>query len=164
MCLPGAAQAASGGRLPSAAARGRIGPGLPGPWRSPFQRSESTRFSAASQRARLLAGACGMARCVRGFVLFHTTSLEETKTQHSSPRRAVLHAAAVVTLSLAAASAQALSTDPLDFVPAPEGANLSVLYYQHNSSSAQYANGCKVGSADVKADIGIARFGRYTKV
>ncbi|NTV09413.1 MAG: transporter [Zoogloea sp.] len=70
-------------------------------------------------------------------------------------------------LALAATAwspARAINTDPLDFVAAPAGTNLGLLYYDINSSGAQYTAGSRTGNNSIKADVGIARFVHYTDV
>ncbi|WBO20745.1 transporter [Sphingomonas abietis] len=66
---------------------------------------------------------------------------------------------------LAAAPAVAVKFDAGDYVPAPPGTNLLLLYMQHASSDSLWANGHKIDDkARLDTDVGIFRYVGFGKV
>jgi hypothetical protein len=72
---------------------------------------------------------------------------------------------ALAAASLVAMPAHAQAIDAGDYVPAPPGTNLALLYLQYSHSGALYAKGDKVDDkAELDTEIGIARYVGFTKV
>lgn len=61
-------------------------------------------------------------------------------------------------------TALAIDTDPLDYVPAPAGTNLAVLYLYGLASDKQYYKSEKVGNSDLRANSGLLRAARFFAV
>jgi hypothetical protein len=67
--------------------------------------------------------------------------------------------------ALATSPAAAVKFDAGDYVPAPAGTNLALLYLQHASSDSLWANGHKIDDkARLDTDVGIFRYVGYGKV
>jgi hypothetical protein len=67
--------------------------------------------------------------------------------------------------ALATSPAAAVKFDAGDYVPAPAGTNLALLYLQHASSDSLWANGRKIDDkARLDTDVGIFRYVGYGKV
>jgi hypothetical protein len=65
-------------------------------------------------------------------------------------------------VAFAATEAQAVDTQPFDFVPAPAGTNLALAYYAYGDSSEYIsASGNKVNGSSLQSNIMIARYVHY---
>lgn len=63
------------------------------------------------------------------------------------------------------ARAAEVATDPGDYIPAPPGTNLTVLYLQNNQYDTHYANGKKQPTRlGLETNLGLLRFVRYMEV
>jgi hypothetical protein len=72
---------------------------------------------------------------------------------------------ALAAASLVAMPAHAQAIDAGDYVPAPPGTNLALLYLQYSHSGALYSKGDKIDDkAELDTEIGIARYVGFTKV
>uniref|UniRef100_UPI0035CAF021 transporter n=1 Tax=uncultured Sphingomonas sp. TaxID=158754 RepID=UPI0035CAF021 len=72
---------------------------------------------------------------------------------------------ALAAAGLVAMPAHAQAIEAGDYVPAPPGTNLALLYMQYSHSGALYAKGDKVDDkAELDTEIGIARYVGFTKV
>ncbi|AVT02809.1 transporter [Paracidovorax avenae] len=80
--------------------------------------------------------------------------------------RSLLHqAGGSLAMALLPLSAWAIDVDPGDYVPAPAGTTVGLLYYQHAQRDRLYAQGRQVPiDARLNSDVGILRLVRYMNV
>lgn len=81
---------------------------------------------------------------------------------NNTPRRL---RSALMAIACAPLAAHAIDVDHGDFVPAPTGTTVGLIYAQHAERNALYANGQRAaGDPRLVSDVGIARLVHYTSV
>ncbi|ALU88016.1 quinohemoprotein alcohol dehydrogenase protein [Herbaspirillum rubrisubalbicans M1] len=83
----------------------------------------------------------------------------------STPVKRIPLLASVLSVTMLPIAAQAIDVDIGDFVPAPAGTTVGLLYYQHVERTSLYAQGQKAATdPKLDSDIGIARLVHYTTI
>ena len=83
----------------------------------------------------------------------------------STPKNSAAVLVAVLLTTMVPRAAQAIDVDIGDFVPAPKGTTVGLLYYQHAERNRLYAQGQQAVSAPrLDSDVGIARLVHYTSI
>lgn len=87
------------------------------------------------------------------------------KKQAVSVKRGLVGFCSMLAMLSAAGVAQAIDVDAGDYVPAPAGTNVGLLYLQHASRDALYAQGNRVaGNNGLDSDIGILRLVHFMEI
>lgn len=93
---------------------------------------------------------------------------QPSKTEADSPptdKKRVLATAGLLVAAMMPMAAQAIDVDVGDYVPAPEGTTVGLLYAQHAERDKLYAQGRSLGGDPrLVSDVGIARLVHYTNI